>query len=164
MAPTQVRVSILAAHLISHCQQKPSELLSGFSCTQIQQVGQQHRHIQHLCVHLCTAITALQRPNIFLAQNRLKSLFALELKQHGCLLKIQRSGLPPAGKRLEESKKINQSLSALGNVIAALTDHKGTRAHIPYRSPFSPSMATLLKDGALRCRLLAQSFYSLARA
>lgn len=38
-----------------------------------------------------------------------------------------------AGKRLEESKKINQSLSALGNVIAALTDHKGTRAHIPYR-------------------------------
>ena len=26
------------------------------------------------------------------------------------------------GQRLEESKKINQSLSALGNVIAALTD------------------------------------------
>ena len=26
------------------------------------------------------------------------------------------------GKRLEESKKINQSLSCLGNVIAALTD------------------------------------------
>eukprot|EP00891_Asterochloris_glomerata_P006925 jgi/Astpho2/6925/e_gw1.00107.208.1_t len=37
------------------------------------------------------------------------------------------------GKRLEESKKINQSLSALGNVIAALTDTKGTRSHIPYR-------------------------------
>eukprot|EP00941_MAST-03F_sp_MAST-3F-sp1_P001705 g1705.t1 len=36
------------------------------------------------------------------------------------------------GKRLEESKKINQSLSALGNVIAALTDTKG-RQHIPYR-------------------------------
>lgn len=28
------------------------------------------------------------------------------------------------GKRLEECKKINQSLSALGNVIAALTDMK----------------------------------------
>ena len=42
-------------------------------------------------------------------------------------------GLMPAGKRLEESKKINQSLSALGNVIAALTDTKGTRSHIPYR-------------------------------
>jgi Kinesin motor domain len=36
------------------------------------------------------------------------------------------------GQRLEESKKINQSLSALGNVIAALTDPKG-RQHVPYR-------------------------------
>ena len=36
------------------------------------------------------------------------------------------------GKRLEESKKINASLSALGNVIAALTA-KGDRSHIPYR-------------------------------
>mmetsp|Transcript_62364 Transcript_62364/g.167305 ORF Transcript_62364/g.167305 Transcript_62364/m.167305 type:complete len:591 (-) Transcript_62364:39-1811(-) len=36
------------------------------------------------------------------------------------------------GRRLEESKKINQSLSALGNVIAALTDARG-RMHIPYR-------------------------------
>ena len=36
------------------------------------------------------------------------------------------------GQRLEESKKINQSLSALGNVIAALTDPRG-RQHIPYR-------------------------------
>ena len=40
----------------------------------------------------------------------------------------------PAGKRLEESKKINQSLSALGNVIAALTDSRGgARGHVPYR-------------------------------
>ncbi|KAF5835168.1 P-loop containing nucleoside triphosphate hydrolase protein [Dunaliella salina] len=37
------------------------------------------------------------------------------------------------GKRLEESKKINASLSALGNVIAALTDPRGERTHIPYR-------------------------------
>ncbi len=36
------------------------------------------------------------------------------------------------GKQLEESKKINWSLSALGNVIYALTDNKG-RTHIPYR-------------------------------
>ena len=36
------------------------------------------------------------------------------------------------GRRLEESKKINQSLSALGNVIAALTD-RASRSHIPYR-------------------------------
>lgn len=36
------------------------------------------------------------------------------------------------GKQLEESKNINKSLSALGNVIYALTDKKG-RTHIPYR-------------------------------
>ena len=38
------------------------------------------------------------------------------------------------GIRLEECKKINQSLSALGHVIAALTDaSKKSRSHIPYR-------------------------------
>lgn len=37
------------------------------------------------------------------------------------------------GIRLEESKKINQSLSALGNVIGALTDKHGIRPHVPYR-------------------------------
>ena len=36
------------------------------------------------------------------------------------------------GVRLEESKKINQSLSALGNVIKALTEPNG-RSHVPYR-------------------------------
>jgi hypothetical protein len=36
------------------------------------------------------------------------------------------------GLRLEETKKINQSLSALGNVISALTDSR-ERQHIPYR-------------------------------
>ena len=37
------------------------------------------------------------------------------------------------GQRLEECKKINQSLSALGNVISALADQKQARIHIPYR-------------------------------
>ena len=46
------------------------------------------------------------------------------------------------GKRLEESKKINQSLSALGNVIAALTDPR-TRTHIPYRDS---KLTRLLED------------------
>lgn len=36
------------------------------------------------------------------------------------------------GSRLEETKKINKSLSALGNVISALTEKK-SRNHIPYR-------------------------------
>mmetsp|Transcript_23170 Transcript_23170/g.3813 ORF Transcript_23170/g.3813 Transcript_23170/m.3813 type:complete len:131 (-) Transcript_23170:994-1386(-) len=44
--------------------------------------------------------------------------------------------------RLEESKKINQSLSALGNVIAALTDTR-TRNHIPYRDS---KLTRLLED------------------
>ena len=46
------------------------------------------------------------------------------------------------GERLEESKKINQSLSWLGNVIAALTDVK-PRSHIPYRDS---KLTRLLKD------------------
>mmetsp|Transcript_45311 Transcript_45311/g.61463 ORF Transcript_45311/g.61463 Transcript_45311/m.61463 type:complete len:194 (+) Transcript_45311:993-1574(+) len=46
------------------------------------------------------------------------------------------------GKRLEESKKINASLSCLGNVISALTDSKG-RPHIPYRDS---KLTRLLED------------------
>lgn len=38
-----------------------------------------------------------------------------------------------AGKRLEECKKINQSLSALGKVISCLTGPQGPMKHIPYR-------------------------------
>jgi kinesin family protein 5 len=44
--------------------------------------------------------------------------------------KIAKTGAE--GKTLEEAKKINQSLSALGNVINALTD--GKTHHIPYRN------------------------------
>lgn len=47
------------------------------------------------------------------------------------------------GKRLEECKKINQSLSCLGNVISALTDSKGVKAHIPYRDS---KLTRLLED------------------
>ncbi len=46
------------------------------------------------------------------------------------------------GKGLEEMKKINKSLSALGNVIFALTDSKG-RSHIPYRDS---KLTRLLED------------------
>ncbi len=37
------------------------------------------------------------------------------------------------GKQLEESKRINKSLSALGNVIYALTETSSKSRHIPYR-------------------------------
>ena len=46
------------------------------------------------------------------------------------------------GQRLVESKKINQSLSCLGNVIAALTDKK-SRSHVPYRDS---KLTRLLED------------------
>lgn len=47
------------------------------------------------------------------------------------------------GKQLEESKKINKSLSALGNVIYALTDSKSGNTHIPYRDS---KLTRLLQD------------------
>ncbi|KAM3141803.1 hypothetical protein pb186bvf_006125 [Paramecium bursaria] len=47
------------------------------------------------------------------------------------------------GIRLEESKKINQSLSALGNVISALTESKQPKSHIPYRDS---KITRLLED------------------
>jgi len=47
------------------------------------------------------------------------------------------------GKQLEESKKINKSLSALGNVINALTETKGNINHIPYRDS---KLTRLLED------------------
>ncbi|EGR29876.1 kinesin motor domain protein, partial [Ichthyophthirius multifiliis] len=47
------------------------------------------------------------------------------------------------GKRLEECKKINQSLSCLGNVISALTDYKYQKGHIPYRDS---KLTRLLED------------------
>lgn len=46
------------------------------------------------------------------------------------------------GQRLEECKKINQSLAALGNVISALSS-KTNRSHIPYRDS---KLTRLLED------------------
>ena len=45
------------------------------------------------------------------------------------------------GDRLKEAIKINQSLSALGNVISALVDGKST--HVPYRDS---KLTRLLQD------------------
>ena len=45
-----------------------------------------------------------------------------------------------SGERLEEAKSINQSLSALGNVIGALVDKRG---HVPYRDS---KLTRLLQD------------------
>ncbi|KAJ1632739.1 P-loop containing nucleoside triphosphate hydrolase protein [Pavlovales sp. CCMP2436] len=50
-----------------------------------------------------------------------------------------------SGTRLQESKKINTSLSALGNVVAALSERSAgrSRAHIPYRDS---KLTRLLED------------------
>lgn len=77
--------------------------------------------------------------------SRSHSIFQIDLKQflpNGTLIKsklhlvdlagsekVDKTGA--TGQSLEEAKKINSSLSALGNVINALTDGRST--HIPYR-------------------------------
>lgn len=58
------------------------------------------------------------------------------------------------GQRLEESKQINRSLSALGNVIAALTDTKG-RQHIPYRDSKLTRMLEDSLGGNCRTTMMA---------
>lgn len=45
--------------------------------------------------------------------------------------KVEKTGAE--GKVLEEAKTINKSLSALGNVVHALTGPQGKNVHIPYR-------------------------------
>jgi len=48
-----------------------------------------------------------------------------------------------SGDRLVETKSINKSLSALGNVISALTDKRVDRTHVPYRDS---KLTRLLED------------------
>ena len=55
--------------------------------------------------------------------------------------KVKKTGA--TGQTLEEAKKINKSLSALGNVINALTSSETNRSHIPYRDS---KLTRLLQD------------------
>ena len=57
-----------------------------------------------------------------------------------CCFCLQVSKTGAEGTVLDEAKNINMSLSALGNVIAALAD--GNKTHIPYRYS-NPSHSTL---------------------
>ncbi|KAJ1458318.1 P-loop containing nucleoside triphosphate hydrolase protein [Pelagophyceae sp. CCMP2097] len=64
-------------------------------------------------------------------ENRVKQTFRVGKLNLVDLAGSERNKMSGAsGVRLEESRKINASLSALGNVIAALCDKK---AHVPYR-------------------------------
>ena len=84
--------------------------------------------------------------NMNLESSRSHSIFALKIEQKdlttgsekvGMLYLVDLAGSEKVGKTgatgqtLEEAKKINTSLSSLGNVINALTDGKST--HVPYR-------------------------------
>lgn len=78
--------------------------------------------------------------------SRSHSVFTITVTQKDCMTNAQKSGklvlvdlagsemvrkTNASGQQLEEAKMINKSLSALGQVINALTDDKAT--HIPYR-------------------------------
>ena len=76
--------------------------------------------------HLIVMISIYQNDKLIGNAKRSK-LFLVDLAGSE---KISKTGAQ--GDRLEEAKKINQSLSALGNVINALTDSKS--GHIPYRN------------------------------
>lgn len=93
-----------------------------------------------------TASRSVASTNMNQESSRSHSIFALAITQKnmetgssksGQLFLVDLAGSEKVGKTgatgqlLEEAKKINKSLSALGNVINALTDGKST--HIPYR-------------------------------
>ena len=62
--------------------------------------------------------------------------------------KVAKTGA--SGARLNEARKINSSLLALGGVIAALTDRR--RVHVPYRNSL---LTMLLQVGSVCSRLCA---------
>ncbi|PVU97359.1 hypothetical protein BB561_000610 [Smittium simulii] len=70
---------------------------------------------------------AIQQTNTTDGKIKLGKLYLVDLAGSE---KLGKTGA--TGQTLEEAKKINKSLSALGNVINALTDGKST--HIPYRN------------------------------
>ena len=65
-----------------------------------------------------------------------------------------------SGQTLEEAKMINKSLSALGNVINALTDSKG-KQHVPYRdSKLTRILQESLGGNSQTCLLITCSLSS----
>lgn len=71
-------------------------------------------------------VLTISQKNVETGSVRSGQLFLVDLAGSE---KVGKTGA--TGQTLEEAKKINKSLSALGNVINALTD--GTSRHIPYR-------------------------------
>eukprot|EP00300_Choanocystis_sp_HF-7_P036457 c52303_g1_i1.p1 GENE.c52303_g1_i1~~c52303_g1_i1.p1 ORF type:complete len:923 (+),score=222.47 c52303_g1_i1:368-2770(+) len=103
--------------------------------------------------------------------SRSHSIFMMEVRQRDTKTETIRTGklflvdlagsekvrkTNAAGERLEEAKNINKSLSALGNVIYALTDPKST--HTPYRdSKLTRILEQSLGGNSKTCLVLACS-------
>lgn len=99
---------------------------------QLMEVGQQHRSVAATNMnehssrsHLIFMITINQK-NLHDLSNKTGKLYLVDLAGSE---KVGKTGA--TGSVLDEAKGINKSLSALGNVINALTDPKTT--HVPYR-------------------------------
>ena len=97
-------------------------------------------------MHLGQGSRMTASTNMNLESSRSHSIFMMTIMQKDVNTGTQKSGMlylvdlagsekvgktGATGQTLEEAKKINKSLSSLGNVINALTDGKST--HVPYR-------------------------------
>jgi kinesin family member 5 len=89
------------------------------------QVGESNMNAKSSRSHSLFSLTVTQT-NTETCSARVGKLYLVDLAGSE---KVSKTGA--VGKRLEEAKNINKSLTALGQVIACLTDGKST--HVPYR-------------------------------
>lgn len=89
------------------------------------QVGESNMNAKSSRSHSLFALTVTQT-NIDNFSSKIGKLYLVDLAGSE---KVSKTGA--VGKRLEEAKNINKSLTALGQVITCLTDGKST--HVPYR-------------------------------
>lgn len=127
--------------LVIHEDKQRGVYVKGLSEAYVSDVSEVYRALE-----LGGQSRAVAATNMNQESSRSHSIFVIEVAQKnvesgsvrsGRLYLVDLAGSEKVGKtgasgqRLEEAKKINQSLSALGNVINALSD--GKSSHIPYR-------------------------------
>ena len=106
----------------------------------------------------CLFIVTIFQKNIKTEETKLGRLYFVDLAGSEKVEKTQASG-----KVLDEAKMINLSLSALGNVINALTEPKknGKEVHVPYRdSKLTRILQESLGGNALTCLVVTLSMSS----
>ncbi|KAK9096596.1 hypothetical protein Sjap_022093 [Stephania japonica] len=122
-----------------------------------------HRSADRMLLEISITNAALAVVCIFLSAGVTHSLRILHIKTGKLNLldligseKIEKTGAE--GKILEEAKTINKSLSALGNVINALTDDSPGRVnHIPYRDS---KITRILRDALTLERICSWALFS----